>query len=59
MDAQLMSFHVNNSISTIWSNGETTFINAASTGFPRSNLALNEPIVFDIPIVNIPKTSNP
>ena len=35
-----------------WTNGETTFINASSTGFPKSNLALNKPIVFDIPLIN-------
>ena len=42
----------------IWTNGETTFINAASTGFPRSNLTLNEPIVFDIPINNLKITDS-
>ena len=31
-----------------WTNGVTTFINAASTRIPRSNLVLNDPIVFDI-----------
>ena len=32
----------------MWTDGVTTFANAASTGFPRTNLILNDPIVFDI-----------
>ena len=33
-----------------WTNGGTTFVNAASTRFPRTNLMLNDPIVFDIAV---------
>ena len=31
-----------------WTNGLTTFVNAASTGVPRNNLILNDLIIFDI-----------
>ena len=34
----------------MWTNGVTTFVNASSTRFPRTNLILNDPIIFDISI---------
>ena len=33
-----------------WTDGVTTFTNASSTSFPRTNLNLNDPIVYDIPL---------
>ena len=33
-----------------WTNGITTFANASSTRFPRNNLLLNDPIIYDIPL---------